>query len=401
MRILMVNKFLLKKGGAETFALELGNELKKQGHTVEYYGMYDIHNTALNRSGLYASPVDFHKLSTDVASYPLRIVWSQESFEKMKKLIDDFKPDVIHINNFNYQLTPSIIDAAREKGVPVILTAHDSQLVCPNHLMYDFVSNSICTKCIDDGNMNHCAETKCIHGSTLKSMLGTIEGKLYQEKDTYDYISKIICPSEFMKGIYDSDKKLRFYKKTVYLQNYTNELPKMEAKRGDYILYFGRISPEKGVLNIVEAAKALPNEQFVIAGKGPSEDTMVGIPNIKLVGFKKGEELYDLIRKAKLVILPSTCYENCPLSVIEAQKLGSAVIVPSYGGASELTDKEFQIKDTKPESLIEAINKALKSDNLTKMRKDSEERNKKYINLEEYSKKMVELYEKVITETRS
>ena len=398
MRILMVNKFLYRRGGAESFTIELGEQLQKMGHEVEYFGMYDEKNTHFNKSGLYASPTDFHELKFDTISYPFKIIRSNDNFVKMKRLIDDFKPDIIHLNNFNYQLTPSIIDAAKEKNVPVVFTAHDSQFVCPNHLMYDFNSNSICTKCIRDGNMKHCAETECIHGSFAKSVLGTVEGTYYQKKDSYDYISRIVCPSKFMKKIYDSDSLFRFYEKTIYLQNYTNDISKKKVKREDYIFYFGRLSPEKGMNNIIKAAELLPNERFVCAGSGPSEADMKGVPNLELVGFKKGEDLHDLIRKAKLVILPSTCYENCPLAVIEAQKLGAAVLVPSYGGAAELTDSEFQIKDTSPEKLVNAIQKALEKGNLEMMRKDSAKRSKEYMLLPDFAEKMVNIYTEVIGE---
>lgn len=394
MRILMVNKFLYPKGGAETYTIELGKQLKKMGNVVEYFGMYDEKNVCLNRSGLYASPTDFHALKADTATYPLRIVWSNECYEKMKTLINNFKPDIIHLNNFNYQLTPSIIDAAKEKGVPVVMTAHDSQLLCPNHLLYDFTSNSICTKCVEDKNPVHCAETKCIHGSAAKSAIGTIEGKTYQNRDTYDYIDTIICPSLFMKGIYDTSD--RFKDKTVHLQNYTNEYEKKDLEREDYIFYFGRLSPEKGVNNIVEVARRMPEQKFVCAGTGPSHDAMSGVSNIELVGFKKGEALYDYIRKAKLVILPSTCLENCPLAVIEAQKLGAAVVAPSYGGASELISEEYQIKDTTPDSLEAAIKHALEDGVLEKMREDNARRSTEYLLLPEYAGKIQEVYQKVI-----
>ena len=394
MRILMVNKFLYPRGGAESYTIELGKQLKEMGNEVEYFGMYDERNTCFNRSGLYASPTDFHKMKADTATYPFKIVWSNECYEKMKQLISNFKPDIIHLNNFNYQLTPSIIDAAKEMEVPVVMTAHDSQLVCPNHLLYDFNANSICTKCVDDKNPTHCFETKCIHGSSAKSAIGTIEGMTYQNRDTYDYISAIICPSKFMKGIYDTQD--RFKSKTWYLQNYTNEYKKNDLAREDYIFYFGRLSPEKGVNNIVEVARRMPDQKFVCAGMGPSHDDMKEVSNIELIGFKKGEDLYDCIRKAKLVILPSTCYENCPLAVIEAQKLGAAVIAPGYGGAAELVSKEFQIRDTKPESLEIAIRHTFERGVLEKMREDSARRSSEYLLLPEYAGKIQELYKKVI-----
>lgn len=390
-----MNKFLQPKGGAETYTLELGAELEKRGHPVQYFGMYDIHNTVGNRWGLYTKPVDFHHIGLDEITYPFRIIWSQDAYNKMSKLIDNFNPDIIHINNFNYQLTPSIIDAAHDKHVPVILTVHDSQLVCPNHLLYNFKKNTICTKCVKDGNPSHCFETGCIHGSHIKSLIGTLEAERYKKADTYNYIDKFIIPSEFIKEIIETDK--RFIGKTVYLQNYAKKVVAIPEKieRKNYIFYFGRLSPEKGAMNIVEAAKAMPEETFICAGTGPSDKDMQNIPNLELVGFKKGKDLSKLIAEAKLVILPSTCYENCPLAVIEAQQYGAAVIAPGYGGASELIDENWQIKDTSPEALINAIRFALDNNHLDEMRKDSIERSKHYLSLEKYTDEILKIYEEI------
>ena len=106
----MVNKFLYPRGGAETYVMDLGKELERQGHTVEYFGMYDPKNVVGNSCGLNVDAVDFHKMSVDVLSYPKRVVWSEDAYWKIIEVIHEFKPDVVHLNNFNYQLTPSVID---------------------------------------------------------------------------------------------------------------------------------------------------------------------------------------------------------------------------------------------------------------------------------------------------
>lgn len=177
MKFLLVNKFLYPRGGGETYTMELGDALKSSGHEVQYFGMYDEQNTMLNDWGIYVSPVDFHKHSLSTLSYPFRIIYSQEAKEKMAALISQYQPDIIHLNNFNYQLTPSIIDAAKEAGVPVIMTAHDSQLVCPNHLLYNPNTDTICMKCVDNDDPTWCMRERCIHKSLPKSILGTIEGE--------------------------------------------------------------------------------------------------------------------------------------------------------------------------------------------------------------------------------
>lgn len=397
MRIILVNKFLYPKGGAETYFLELGKALEDLGHEVEYFGMYDEHNTVTNHSGLYTSPVDFHKLSTDIITYPTRLIWSKEAYEKMKQLIDDFKPDIVHLNNFNYQLTPSVIDAAYEKGIPIIVTAHDSQFVCPNHLMYDYKQNTICQDCIKTGDPMHCVRRACIHGSKAKSLLGSLEGAYYRKTDTYKKIDKIIAPSKFIYDLLKKDERVS--NSLIYIQNYVKEpiLPKELPDEENFVFYFGRLSKEKGCANIVDAAKALPEIKFVCAGSGPYESEMQGIPNLKLVGFKNKTQLTDYMLRARMTILPSTCYENCPFSVIEAQQCGSAVLAPSYGGAKELTSEKYQIKDTSPEALICAIRKCYFDDNiLFEMRQDSKERCKYYTRLPEYTKEIENLYKNII-----
>lgn len=397
MRYLLVNKYLYPRGGAETYTLELGAALRKAGHTVAYFGMYDEQNVMLNRAGLYVSATDFHTKSPAALTYPNRIIYSTEAKEKMSALIEKFKPDIIHLNNFNYQLTPSIIDAAKEAGVPVIMTAHDSQLVCPNHLLYNPITHTICTKCVDAGNPEWCEMTQCIHGSLPKSILGTMEAKYYRRHDSYDWISTIICPSHFMEGVYDTDK--RFACKTTYLQNFVTKIPYSASAHDDYVFYFGRIAPEKGIFNIIAAANALPDVRFVCAGSGPDEALLSSAPNIEFAGFRSGAELHALIQRARLVILPSICLENCPLSVMEAQMLGAAVIAPGYGGAAELIDSADRIRDTSSDALIEAIKSAYYDDaRLADMRSRNIERARGYMDVSAYVTAYLRIAESAIQE---
>lgn len=397
MKILLVNKFLYPRGGAETYVEGLGSALTQLGNEVQYFGMYDDKNTMRNDWGIYTTPVDFHQRSVENMLYPFRIIYSKEAYQKMFTLLVEYKPDVIHLNNFNYQLTPSIIDAAAALNIPVVMTAHDSQFLCPNHLMYDPNKNTICTKCIETGDVSWCAKKKCIHRSAIKSMVGTAEGKLYKKKDTYEWISQFICPSMFIKRIYDTD--YRFRHKTLYMQNFVNpsqdEYAIRNGERNDYVLYFGRISPEKGTRSIIAAAKKFPDIPFVIAGSGPDEALMRNIPNIRLLGFCGKQKLASLISRARLVVLPSTCYENNPLSVIEAQTLGAAVLAPEYGGAGELVS--FGIETPTIKSFLKALKTIYYDEKkLDDMRDDSAIRASEYITSVQYAEKIQKIYKKVI-----
>ena len=198
MKILMVNKFLYSRGGAENYMLKIGDQLKAQGHEVEYFGMYDEKNTVGNSCGLYTANMDFHSTGAARFLYPFRIIYSREAYRKIGKVLDSFQPDIVHMNNINFQLTPSIIYAVKKRNIPLIQTVHDYQMICPNHLLYSFEENMPCERCIKGSKWN-CLKYGCIHNSKVKSLLGVMEGLLYSALKTYRLVDLYICPSVFLE----------------------------------------------------------------------------------------------------------------------------------------------------------------------------------------------------------
>lgn len=340
MKILMINKFLYPNGGSETYIFKLGEYLQKIGHEVQYFGMEHEGRCVGNNIEAYTSNMDFHsgsKLSKLI--YPIKTIYSSEAREKIRLVLDDFKPDVCHLNNFNYQLTPSIIleivkwRKQTGKKCRIIFTAHDYQLICPNHQLKNPITNENCEKCLG-GKFINCVKGKCIHGSIVKSMVGMLEAYFWKMNGAYKYIDKIICCSEFLKKKMDSNSL--FAKKTIALHNFVEEVEYKEVEKKDYILYFGRFSEEKGINTLLKACKLLPEIQFVFAGSGPLEDKINEVSNIKNVGFQKGNSLEKLIREAQFTIYPSEWYENCPFSVMESQMYGTPVLGAKIGGIPEL-----------------------------------------------------------------
>lgn len=342
MKVLIINKFLYPNGGSETYIFKLGECLKKLGHSVEYFGMEHEGRVVGNRVNEYTTDMDFHggsKLSK--LTYPIKTIYSAEARKKIRKVLEDFVPDVCHLNNFNFQLTPSIIPeivAWRKKSgknCKIICTAHDHQLVCPNHLCQNPITHENCEKCLGNHFFN-CIKGKCIHGSFAKSVVGAAEGFFWQFNGAYKYIDKIICCSSFLKSKMDTNPV--FSKKTVAMHNFVDiSSVKFDVKK-DYILYFGRFSDEKGVKTLIEVCKQLPQIKFVFAGNGPLEAEISEISNIENVGFKNGEELNRLISEALFTICPSECYENCPFSVMESQMYGTPVLGADIGGIPELIE---------------------------------------------------------------
>lgn len=336
MKILMINKFLYPNGGSETYIFKLGEQLGKMGHEVQYFGMEHEGRCVGNAINAYTSDMNFHAGSKiSKLTYPLKTIYSKEARVQIRKVLDDFCPDVCHINNFNYQLTPSIILEIKKwnKQCKIIYTAHDGQLVCPNHLFKNPNTNELCEKCID-GKFINCMKGKCIHGSTAKSAIGMMEAVFWKLKKVYRLLDAVICPSEFMKNKLDHNEDIKG--KTVALHNFVEKVEWKDIKKRDYVLYFGRYSEEKGIGTLIQAVKELPEVQFVFAGTGPMVEQLKGIENLKEVGFKKGYELETLIREALFSIYPSEWYENCPFSVMESQMYGTPVIGANIGGIPEL-----------------------------------------------------------------
>lgn len=342
MKILMVNKFLHPNGGSETYVFKLGEYLSSQGHEVQYFGMEHEGRIVGNRMNAYTSNMDFHGGSRlSKLAYSIKTIYSFEARKKIRLVLDDFQPDVVHLNNFTYQLTPSIIIEVvkwreqEKKNCRIVLTSHDSQLVCPNHMLYNSSRHELCEKCLG-GHYINCTLGKCIHGSFLKSIIGTLEGYYWNWRGTYKYIDSVICPSHFNKGKMDTNPYLS--EKTVVLRNFIDKSEWKNVEKKRYVLYFGRFSEEKGINTLIKAVECLSDIPFVFAGAGLLEAEINKLDNVNNVGFKSGDDLDMLIRQAQFSICPSEVHENCPFSVMESEERGTPVVGARVGGIPELVE---------------------------------------------------------------
>lgn len=341
MKILMVNKFLYPKGGVETYILKLGRILQSKGHEVQYFGLANEKNTVGNEVGAYMADMDLNAGICKNLHAPFRIIYSAQARRQIRRVLEDFQPDVVHLNNIHYHLTPSIILEAekyrRQTHCPmkIIYTAHDYQLVCPSHGLFD-TRLRICEKCLS-GNYTHCLRTKCLKNSRAKSLLGMCDAYFWKWNKAYSYIDKIICCSSFLRSKLDVQE--RFRSKTVAIHNFTDRAQEKGVLKEGYVLQFGHLSKEKGTLPLLETARRMPDVQFIFAGYGEAEAEITGVANAQYVGFKTGEELEMLIRKAAVSVCPSEIYENCPFSVIESQMYGTPVVGARIGGIPELIEE--------------------------------------------------------------
>ena len=341
MKVLMVNKFLYPKGGAETYVFKLGKILEEHGHEVQYFGLEDERNIVGNKSNAYVTSIDFQKGVRKNLKAPLRILYSTEARKKIRCVLDHFQPDVVHLNNIQFHLTPSIILETHkyrmqtDRKVKIVYTAHDYQLVCPSHGLFD-TNLTPCEKCLG-GNYMHCVRSKCMKASFAKSVLAAADAYLWKWSKAYSYIDTIVCCSRFLKSKLDTRPRLA--EKTVAIHNFMDAVEPEEIQKEGYVLEFGHLSRDKGTYTVLEAAKRMPEVRFVFAGFGEAEAEIAKRPNAEFVGFKKGDELTKLISKAAVTLCPSQWYENCPFSVIESQMDLTPVIGARIGGIPELIDE--------------------------------------------------------------
>lgn len=398
MKILMVNKFLYPKGGAETYCFDLAEYLKQMGHSIQFFGMEHDKNIVGNGMNLYVSNVDFKDIAINKIFYPFKIIYSLEAKRKIGKLINNYKPDIIHLNNINFQVTPSILYEIKKHKIPVIMTLHDFQLVCPNHMLFIEHRLQICEKC-KGGKYINCIRNKCIHNSRIKSIVAAVESCLYKALGTYrEYIDHYISPSIFLKN-----KVIEFgidENKITQIHNFVTNNEKINFVKKNYVLYFGRLSRQKGLKTFIEACKLLPDIRFVVAGAGEMEEELKGIDNINFVGFKTSNELKTLIGEALFSVCPSECYENCSMSVLESQMFGTPVIGANIGGIPELIYNNVDGLLFEPgdkNDLAEKIKYLYKDKN--KINEFSEKcftKVTKGFGLETYYQKLIELYKSLI-----
>lgn len=405
MKILLINKFLYPKGGDAITALDTGKLLKNKGNNVVFWGMDDIRNGDFNNKDTFVSNIDFNseKRVAKKIKAALNLLYSFEAKQKIERVILREKPDIVHLNNFAHQISPSILDVFKKYKLPAVMTMHDYKLVCASYTLK--VKEKACQAC-SGGRHYNCFLKACVKNSRAKSFLNMIEMYLHHNLlHIYDSIRCFISPSLFLK---EKVKAMGFKKKIVHLPNFVdidNFLPQYDWQDNS-IVYVGRLSFEKGVMSLIKAASFIPDIKFKIVGDGPLMEElkdlvkMRNISNVEFLGYKSGKELKDEIRKSMCVVVPSQCYENNPRAAIEAFALGKSVIGARIGGIPELvkdniTGVTFNSGDV--DDLVEKISLVTKDNRrLKKWAKSARDTAEKEYSADVYYDKLISIYKDVI-----
>ena len=358
MKILLVNKFHYRKGGAETYYLTVGSELERMGHEVAYFSMKHPNNLPCKWDRYFVAQREYNDVKNPLSAVRdgIALIYSPEAKRNFQALCEDFRPDVVHLNNVHRQITLSILDAPylKEHHVPVFYTAHDYVTICPGYLMLDG-EGRVCDACLEDGKYRHCIENRCVKGSRAKSALAALEASFNRAHRSNERIDRVIAPSSFMRsklieGGWPEGK-------VVALQNFADDaiLARASGVAGDvtdrespYLLFFGRLSAEKGVDVLLRAfdaaAPSLPRDmRLIVVGDGPDAAefrelaaSLDSAPRIEFAGYQTGDALQTYVERASLAIASSRCRENMPYSIVEAFAAGTPVVGTHIGGIPEL-----------------------------------------------------------------
>ncbi len=344
-RVLLVNKFYYPRGGDCIVVINTETLLRENGVEAEVFAMKYPENLPARFQDSFASEVNFGGgMGNQWRALQRTLGWGDVR-DRFEAVLDDFKPDVVHLHNIHSYLSPVLGELAHKRSVRVVWTLHDYKLLCPR---YDCLRDGKpCEKCFTGSKINVLTH-RCMKGSLPASTLAWLEalkwnrGKLEQNTDAF------VCPSEFMAGKMIAGgfdpakvKVLNNFLDPVKFTHY--QAVDNTPPREDYYCYVGRLSREKGVSDLLEIASRLPY-RLKVAGGGPLEAELrsryASCDNIEFLGMLDAEGVARVLTGARLSVVPSQWYENNPLSVVEALCAGTPVAGSNIGGIPELIDNE-------------------------------------------------------------
>lgn len=336
MKILLCNKFYYRRGGDCIYTMNLEQLLKNHGHEVAIFSQQYPLNEPSPWSKYWPSEFKM-KPSLNMLDSLLRPFGLGSIQKYFKAILDDFQPDVVHLNNIHTQLSPILAEMAHERGIRVIWTLHDTKLVCP------------CYTCMRDGKWcEECFADKravlrnnCMTGGKLGSFFGFLEVKKWKVEHLYQTVDAFICPSQFMadtmkRGGYEADK---LYIKSNFIAE--DKVKVHDREKKDYYVFLGRLTNIKGINTLCEAAANLPYHLVIIGGGDAEEMLRTKYAQSKHIIFKgqlNWEDIKPLVASAKFTVAPSEWSENNPFSIIESLALGTPVLGARIGGIPELIE---------------------------------------------------------------
>jgi len=336
---LSVTSYYYRRGGAEAVMLDQNELLTECGWNIVPFAMEYEKNFESPFDEYFVEEIDFASEYAPVEKVRkvIKSVYSFEARKEIGRLIEDVRPDIVHAHNVYHHLTPAIFGAIKKKGVPSVMTVHDLKIGCPSKLM--LAPDGVCERCKGGKTWNAVGQ-RCLKGSLPLSAVAAFETSLHQMLGSYNKnVDIFILPSHFHENKLIEwglpADKARYLPNAVDISHLT---PAYGG--GERFVFVGRLSEEKGLLTFVKAV-AHSGVAATIVGTGPQEDELRALvdatgANVEFAGYQTGDALFDIVKAAKALVLPSECYENAPVVLLEAYGVGTPVIGSDLGGIPEL-----------------------------------------------------------------
>ncbi|MDR0895072.1 MAG: glycosyltransferase [Prevotellaceae bacterium] len=344
MKILLVNKYLYPRGGDCIYTLHLASRLRAEGHEVRFFAMSHPDNIPDEGSGYFPREVDFSSTAwRDKLRAAARVLWGTGVKKGYVRLLDAFRPDVVHLNNIHSQLSPIVAKLAYRRGIKVRWTLHDYKLICPSY-------NCLCHGKPCEACFRYkwqVVARRCMKNSLPVSLLAYAEAIRWNRRKLVAWTDEFICPSGFMA---EKMRQAGFPKEKMRVEPnrvgeeqlaYIRHTP--APTREPAYAYVGRLSQEKGIEALLSVAATLPYTLYIIGDGALREKLMrqyVTSKQLVFVGQMAWQEVLDLLRRVRFSVVPSVCYENCPLSVLESLACGTPVLGRRIGGIPELLESD-------------------------------------------------------------
>jgi glycosyltransferase involved in cell wall biosynthesis len=352
--LLLINKFyhdVGPAGGVGRYLVQQEQDLRARGWDVVPFAMKDEHarpspwDRFFVRARDYSRPRWTGGAAGDAAS----LIWNREAAHRLDALLREVKPDVAHLHNAYHHLSPSILPVLRRHGIPAVMTLHDLRLLCP--AIHMLRHGEVCERC-RGGRFHEAVLGRCVKDSLAASLLAAVETANHTSRRLYRRtVGRFLCPSafftrKFAEWGWPADR-------LMHLPNFVDldAWRPATAPSGDGYLYFGRLSREKGLVTLLEAHElwsrqaettgARPAPQLRLAGSGPQEAELraraagLAAGRVEFLGPLPPDRLRAELARARFTVLPSECYENGPLSLLESLAAGVPVVGANIGGIPE------------------------------------------------------------------
>lgn len=377
MKILIIHDHYKERGGEDIAVESLINLLQSNEFQIRIYEQNNTVTTSWNwKQKLF---------------FLFNTVYSTQTTNEIKKVIKEFKPDIAHIHNVFPLISPSVYRVLHKEKIPIVQTIHNFRFMCPNGLFY--TNGHLCEKC-KKGCTFPAIWKKCYRNSFLLSGLYALTIALHRILKTFSLINSFIVLNNFTKDKLIESGIAREQSISVIPNFFSSHYEPQKINENDqYLVYIGRLSPEKGVEDVINCARKIPGLRVKIIGTGLLEgdlkkEASVGMQSrIEFTGYLSGQRKEVALRNALAIVIPSKCHEQFPITALEAMALGKPLIVPNISGLNEIVDDQKTGLIYEPgniDDLAIKINTLLQNHTLNK--KLGAQARKKYV--EQYSQEL-------------